>query len=241
MHLILFRSLLVLPLLLASLAGQSIPEKYRLEVTGPAPVVFQQGAHERLQTLRNQQPDSSIAIKQWYHRTATQVTSFLHSGKVLYNDPVSNYLAEVMDSLLIAEPELRSQLHVFTVLDGSPNASVTPDGLVMVNLGLLARVKSEAELAFVLSHEVSHFARNHGLRRIAGQEDRKLEDSPLANDLYNQAQEREADQAGFTRLLRSRYSPSSALSVFYSLMDEFPSRPLDLAWLAPPGRSTSAL
>jgi hypothetical protein len=140
-----------------------------------------------------------------------------------------------MDSLLIAEPMLRRQLQVFTVLERSPNASVTPDGLVMVNLGLLARVRTEAELAFVLGHEVSHYARNHGLRRIAGQENRKLEDSPLANDLYNQAQEREADQAGFTRLLRSRYTPAAALTVLGSLSTSFPSRPLDFAWLAPQG------
>ena len=222
-------------LLLTSLAGQPLPEQYRLETRGPSPDAFQQQAFERLALLRARQADSSNAITDWYYRTATQVTSFLHSGKVLYNDPVSHYFEKVMDSLLVAEPELRRELQVFTILDGSPNASVTPDGLVLVNLGLLARVETEAELAFVLSHEVSHFARNHGLRRIAGQADRQLEDSPLANDLYNQAQEREADQAGFTRLLRSRYSPRAALDVFSSLSGSFPSRPLDLAWLAPQG------
>ncbi|MEZ4686483.1 MAG: M48 family metallopeptidase [Bacteroidia bacterium] len=222
-------------LLLTCLAGQQVPEQYRLRTQGPPPAAFQQGESERLASLRARQPDSSAAIRDWYYRTATQVTGFLHSGKVLYNDPVSRYLEKVMDSLLVAEPELRKNLQVFTILDGSPNASVTPDGLVLVNLGLLARVETEAELAFVLSHEMSHFARNHGLRRIAGQADRQLEDSPLANDLYNQAQEREADQAGFTRLLRSRYSPRAALDVFASLSGSFPSRALDLAWLAPQG------
>jgi len=43
------------------------------------------------------------------------------------------------------------------------NATTAPNGYVEVWSGLLLRARSEAELAFVLAHETTHFARNHSL------------------------------------------------------------------------------
>ncbi|MFK7972081.1 MAG: M48 family metallopeptidase [Bacteroidia bacterium] len=213
-----------------------MPDSLRLQAEGKVPFVFGQSAEARLNFLRSRQPDSTDAQKRYFYQTAKQVTAYLQSGKVLYNDQVSLYLAEVMDSLLVAEPALRAQLRVYAVKASAPNASVTADGLVLVNLGLMARVETEAELAFVISHEISHYARRHALKRLEDPASDGLDDTPLAKDLYNQAQEREADQAGLTRILRSRYKPTAALRVFGRLQGPgltFPERALDLAWLAP--------
>ena len=201
------------------------------------PEAFLIKAQDRLKSLQGQGVDSTADVYAYFYKTANQLTDFLHGGKVLYNDQVSQYLSQVMDSLLIAEPDLRASLQVFAVRDLSPKAAVTPDGLVLVNLGLLAQVENEAELAFVISHEISHYARKHAFRRLSESSATLLNGSDLARDLYNQAQEREADQAGFTRILRTRYKPTAALRVFSRLSDggEFPNRPLDLAWLAPRG------
>ena len=43
------------------------------------------------------------------------------------------------------------------------NATAAPNGYVEVWSGLLLRARNEAELAFVLAHETTHFARNHSL------------------------------------------------------------------------------
>jgi predicted Zn-dependent protease len=49
------------------------------------------------------------------------------------------------------------------VLNSSvPNAWALPGGKIAVNRGLLAELKSEAELAAVLSHEIVHAAARHG-------------------------------------------------------------------------------
>ncbi|MFL5294818.1 MAG: M48 family metallopeptidase [Phenylobacterium sp.] len=45
------------------------------------------------------------------------------------------------------------------------NAAAAPNGYVEVNSGLLLRAETEDQLAFVLGHEVTHFARNHTLER----------------------------------------------------------------------------
>lgn len=46
------------------------------------------------------------------------------------------------------------------------NATVMPNGYTEVWSGLLLRVSNEAELAFVLGHEVSHYVENHGIESL---------------------------------------------------------------------------
>ncbi len=55
----------------------------------------------------------------------------------------------------------------FGVLDsGNINAFATPGGYVFITKGLLVRLKSEAELAGVLGHEIVHVVRKHHLNAI---------------------------------------------------------------------------
>lgn len=55
-------------------------------------------------------------------------------------------------------------IRVVVLRSPSFNASMYPNGLMLVHTGLLLRVRNEAELAGVLAHEVGHFARLHSLR-----------------------------------------------------------------------------
>jgi len=52
---------------------------------------------------------------------------------------------------------------IYVMKDHRFNASMAPNGLMIVNTGLLARVHSEAELATVLGHEFGHFELRHSL------------------------------------------------------------------------------
>jgi predicted Zn-dependent protease len=55
----------------------------------------------------------------------------------------------------------------FGVLDSDNiNAFATPGGYVLVTKGLLARLKSESELAGVLAHEIAHVVKKHHLAAI---------------------------------------------------------------------------
>lgn len=57
-------------------------------------------------------------------------------------------------------------VRVYVVKDSSFNASMTPNGMMIVHTGLLARLHSEAELASVLGHEFGHFENRHSLKRF---------------------------------------------------------------------------
>ena len=52
---------------------------------------------------------------------------------------------------------------IYLVRDDSFNATMAPNGLMHVHLGLLARLHSEAELAVILAHEFAHFELRHSL------------------------------------------------------------------------------
>lgn len=55
-------------------------------------------------------------------------------------------------------------VRLYIVRDRTFNASMAPNGLMLVHTGLLARVHSEAEMAAVLGHEFAHFELRHSLQ-----------------------------------------------------------------------------
>lgn len=56
--------------------------------------------------------------------------------------------------------------HFAVLRDPFVNAFAMPNGAVYVHAGLLARIESEAQLAYVLAHEAVHVARGHSLARL---------------------------------------------------------------------------
>ena len=76
-----------------------------------------------------------------------------------YVQSVGNRLAAVSDAQLPYE---------FTVLNNSvPNAWALPGGKIAINRGLLVELKSEAELAAVLGHEIVHAAARHTAQQMS--------------------------------------------------------------------------
>ncbi|MEM7372194.1 MAG: M48 family metallopeptidase [Bacteroidota bacterium] len=146
-------------------------------------------------------------------------------GKVLFNDPVSQYLAEIVDYLLKDQPEVRKTIEVYAVRSPLINAFSSRDGVILVNLGLIAHLDNEAELAFVLCHEISHYVQRHqqevfrSSQRLIQQSTNKLKTSSLQEQLqrfqfYSQQKELEADSLGLELFLKTDYNlnaPRSSL------------------------------
>lgn len=55
---------------------------------------------------------------------------------------------------------------VVVVKSAEPNACIWPNGMLMINAGMLARLSTEDELVALLSHEMNHFICNHYLENI---------------------------------------------------------------------------
>ncbi len=86
----------------------------------------------------------------------------------VYADPI---LGAYVDSVgqKIAEMSARPNIpYYFTILDTDMvNAFALPGGYVYVTRGLLAKLNSEAELANVIAHEVTHVAARHAVQQIS--------------------------------------------------------------------------
>jgi beta-barrel assembly-enhancing protease len=91
------------------------------------------------------------------------IDEVLHSGNVTFGDTISNYLQELGDRLIESNADLKGKLRFYCYNSTDANAFSTRQGIVFVTTGLLAQLTSEAQLAFVLSHEIVHYLEHHVL------------------------------------------------------------------------------
>ena len=92
-----------------------------------------------------------------------QINKLMASGRVLYGDPITRMVEKVADQLLADEPQLRSQLRFYTIKSSDVNAFCTGQGMIFVNVGLIAQLQDESQLAYILAHEIVHYVRKHNL------------------------------------------------------------------------------
>ncbi len=87
-------------------------------------------------------------------------------GGLVDNDELTRYVSLVGNSVAAFSTRPMVQYH-FGVLDSEDvNAVSAPGGYVFITIGALRMMKSEAELAGVLAHEVAHIAAKHALTII---------------------------------------------------------------------------
>ena len=140
------------------------------------------------------------------------IGKMLTSGRIVYGDAVSRMLERIADTLLRDYPELRSELRFYTINSPEVNAFATGQGMVFVNLGLVAQAENEAQIAFVLSHEIIHYFRSHTLEELVGRRKR---------DKDTEMEEEQRDLTEFLRQhSRSREMENEAdslgIAMFYS-------------------------
>ncbi|MCQ2284421.1 MAG: M48 family metallopeptidase [Bacteroidales bacterium] len=140
---------------------------------------------------------------------------YVMEGRVLYGTPLNDYLNTIVDNLLQGDNVLRSKLHIYIIKSPVVNAYATYNGLVLVNLGMIAQVSNESELAFILAHEISHFAEKHALK-IRDYKDSLTDRDYLSYYLKSQCRSREQEMAA-DRIALERYLKQSPYS--YSMVD----------------------
>jgi Peptidase family M48 len=89
--------------------------------------------------------------------------------KLLAERNVQEYISHLGTSLIPegAKGTRRPiEFRFFVVEDPEINAASLPDGTLLINTGLLGAIENEAQLAFVLSHEMAHVLQVHYRREI---------------------------------------------------------------------------
>ncbi len=175
-----------------------------------------------------------------------EIDDVLQSGQVLFNDPATVYVNKVLGKLTYTDRKLKKKKPRAYVLNSAAvNAFATDQGIIFVTLGLLANLQNEAQLAFVLSHELIHIKHQHSINKFVkskeidrrnGQNERNVDRLTVDRNLfkksmYSKKLEEQADDEGFEIFLSSPYDPQVISNTFkilhYSYLPfedyEFPS------------------
>lgn len=223
-----------LMLLLGFLAEAQTPETYKTVVCEglvPADVRIPSSikSASEIKKLENEQVSRKERrdLESFYLGSNFALDELLRSGLILFNDPITQYLEEVLDVLLEGNPELRKTIKVYTLRSSSVNAFATNRGEVFVNMGLLAQLETEAQLALILAHEIAHVEHGHSLdlflesKRIERSDKRSkilsqsvFDEDKIAVNNYSKEMEKEADAEGLEILLQSNYSVKSLDGVY---------------------------
>jgi tetratricopeptide (TPR) repeat protein len=139
------------------------------------------------------------------------------------NDYIQNLTCEIVG-------EACSDLRIYLVNSPDFNAAMAPNGMMLVNSGLLLRAENEAQLGCVIGHEYGHFAQGHSLKQWRAIKDVGNANIflPIAGALigmaslseFSREQEREADQIGFDKIAKYGYESAECSKVWGNLIGE---------------------
>lgn len=165
---------------------------------------------------------------------------------------IENTFTRIIETNIVTNPPR----YILISKNPEVNAFYSYLNVIVINVGLLARFNSEAELAFVIAHELAHGELNHIRRKIhkqsqtatmAKKEIKKFKKGDISsqgidilqniayeNGNFSRKMEIEADSLGYIYLLNANFNPSGALKTI-SLLDSaaFPKYPLGYRLLQP--------
>ena len=180
-------------------------------------------------SLVSEQQELAIGAQQYAPARQSQ------GGDYAVDRELSLYVSQVGQRLVAVSD--RKLPYEFKVLNNSaPNAWALPGGKISINRGLLTELKSEAELAAVLGHEIVHAAAKHGVRSMSkgmllqagvmgaavvtqGTDYANLAQmgagigAQLITQKYGRDAERESDLYGMQYMARAGYDPQGAVDL----------------------------
>ena len=165
---------------------------------------------------------------QFYEMSNFGIAEMLQSGQVCFNDTISSYVESVLEEIRSKNHNIPSGVRIYTIKSPVVNAFTTDQGIIFINTGLLAQLENEAQLAFILCHELIHFMENHVREGFV--EDVQIDsrtndyrkirnvDKNLASAKFSRKLESEADVKGLELFLNTDYNPAEIDGVFDVLL-----------------------
>ncbi len=167
-------------------------------------------------------------------RHSNEMQKLVNESGLEYRDPLlQGYLDQVVVKLLPPEVLKRFPFKILMVKNPSFQGFALPDCVICLHTGLLSRLENEAQLAFLLAHEMTHCTHSHALRTLR-HIDREVVDTRDTNEVsqdkrlltllgttgsldrirrYTQELETEADLVGLGLIMKAGYDPNQALGL----------------------------
>lgn len=215
--------------LLFGIASTTCEAQVTLQSSGQIPSEIFSSTSNKYERKKQESLDSSFheprAIRlsrlKFYEQSYYLIDAIKNNAGIYVNDSYTKLLNDIADEILKNEPEIRKQVFLYAYRAPFVNAFSTDQGDIFFTTGLLAHVENEAQLAFVVGHEIVHFLKQHntesfnerikiarGEGRYAGMDvDNSIEE---IHD-FSKELEKEADLLSLDYYLKSTYAPNQVI------------------------------
>lgn len=152
---------------------------------------------------------------------------------LLVTDPEANAYVNRIGARIQPAIQPGIRIQYFILKDASVNAMAFPNGNIYVNVGLIARLDSEDQLALVLAHETAHVVQRHSYKGLLDRHNTVVAAHvtdlllmgtgigylPYIMDIasFSREQEQEADLCGLDYLRDKGYDGADSVLVFDKL------------------------
>lgn len=119
------------------------------------------------------------------------------------NQSQNNYLKYLQERLADALKKGSHRQQDYTVIllnTNHPIAASVGDGVILISKGIIKSLMTEAELAFIMSHEMAHFYLRH-----------EISENPESPVGIDETKELEADKLAFATIAAAGYDPRFAI------------------------------
>lgn len=166
-----------------------------------------------------------------FHRELTR------KGLIIKNGELADYIREIGGRVVPADIREQSNIRFYLLRNPTANAMALPDGSIYINVGLVALLENEEQLAMILGHEAAHVIFRHSIEKAISESRSKVAAnisdialvglglprvSYLAAGLglmsFSRDQETEADLMGIEYVEASGYNPAQGAKAFERMM-----------------------
>ncbi len=174
--------------------------------------------------------NSAIMLLQGENAVGNQFANRIQQQLPMLQHPEANgYIRQLGNRLSRVTGRNDLDYEFFVILDPNLNAFALPGGKIFVNAGAILKTDSEAELAGLLAHELSHSVLSHGFQiatrgNLSSSVAQYLPYGGLINNVflsgYSRNMERQADIVGTQILAAGGYAADGLHNVMVTLNEE---------------------
>jgi hypothetical protein len=208
--------------------GQFEKDYSLIQYKGTLPSVFDEKA-PNFQDYTKEKLDevTTLRVKQLYESAFYEKKSMVYNGDLYFNEVFVTLANGIRNKLIAQQPELQGKINIYFTRFSSANAFALPEGSVFINVGLLSKLENEAQLAFIIGHEIAHVQLAHAYKRTVKlsevEQEEKNNYNPLGTSFrklrYSREDEFEADAQSLRMLIAAGYAPEEASKALLLLAD----------------------
>ena len=203
----------------SAVAQQDFNQFRTLVSSGAIPADFSTQTYNKIETDLSEHRTglSSSQERIFLEGIHYSIDQILQSNMIIYGDEISVYVKEVAAHLLKDQPELLAKLRFYTLKSNETNALSTDQGIIFVTTGLISQLTTEAQLAYILAHEISHYTEKHVVETFEWKSNNSHRQISQLS-IYSKDKEFEADRIAIALYSKAGYSKSEIPVTFDVLM-----------------------